>query len=145
MEIVEREAAVVVGLVVEAGFADLATLVPRAWREVFTLPGLPRPGGGRWAEASRYLGDGRYREVVGVPGPPGRLAPPPGATSVQVPAGRYLHHVHTGPVAAIGEGFGAMHERARRLGLAVGDVKLDVGYTRDGRDGAHDLFVDLPG
>ena len=145
MQIVVREPAFVVGVEVEAPFGDLAELVPRAWRDLFAVPGLPRPPDGRYAELSRYRGAGRYRELVGILLPDGTASPPEGTTSGEVPAGRWLRHVHTGPVTAIGEAFGAMHEEARRLGLAVGDVKLDVGYTRDGADGPHELFVDLPG
>lgn len=135
MDVVERAASVVTGIEVVAPFGDLAVLVPRAWAELFA-----QVGDGPCAEASRSLGDGRYREVVGVLGAPGA-----GPARAVLPAGRYVRHVHDGPVAGIGEAFGAMHAWAEERGLRVGDLKLDVGYTRAGDDGPHELLVDLRG
>ena len=109
-------------------------------RRPLPLPLLPvRPRPRPWALVLALV------VLLGVLLPAAPAALPAGTVAGVVPAGRYLRHLHTGPVERIGEAFGAMHEEARRAGAGVGPVKLDVGYTRDGADTGHELFVQLVG
>jgi predicted transcriptional regulator YdeE len=145
MQVVERAGSSVVGIEVVAEFGRLATAVPAAWRELFSRHSeVPTPAAGRYAEASRHLGEGRYREVVGVvvdeP-----VEPPAGMSAVQVPGGQWVHHHHAGPVAEIGGGFQEIYAWAAERGIRLGERKLDVGYDRDGTDGPHDLYIDVVG
>lgn len=143
MQIVTREQSVVVGHPVTAPFGDLATLVPAAWARVFARQQeLPAPRDGVYAEASRHLGGGRYREVAGV-----LLDRPPAAGGdwavAEVAAGEYAHHRHEGPVQGIGTSFGLLIDWVRANGREAGDVKLDVGYTAAGDELHHDLYLSL--
>jgi predicted transcriptional regulator YdeE len=143
VEVVQRPEATVLGVEVVAAFDELGVLVPAAWEQVFArVAQLPVPPPHRFAEASRHLGEGRYRETVGVlvGGP---VEVPDGMVLTTLPAGRYVRHRHTGPVETIADGFRAAHEWAGQHGLQVGDVKLDVGYAADGTTGPHELFVDV--
>ncbi|MGY2003723.1 GyrI-like domain-containing protein [Blastococcus sp. SYSU DS1024] len=141
MEIVERAESFVLGTGVEARFDELATAVPAAWQEVFARRDeLPAPSAGGFAETSRHLGDGRYRETVGVllDAP---LAVPGGMVVTPAPAGRYVHHRHDGAVEEIAAGFQEIYDWAATRDLRLGDVKLDVGYTADGIPQPHDLYI----
>ncbi|MGH3423840.1 MAG: GyrI-like domain-containing protein [Nocardioidaceae bacterium] len=141
MEIVRRPEQRVIGVQVEAGFADLATLVPQALVRVVDradeLPALPD---GALVEHSEDLGGGRYRETVGALGASGDRVPD-GMASVPLPAGGWVHHRHVGPVAQIAEGFGVIYDWARSEGLPLGRLKLDVGYSADGTPMPHDLYI----
>jgi predicted transcriptional regulator YdeE len=146
MEVVELDATAVVGVQVEARFGALSVAVPAAWRTVFgRRESLPPTGGDLYGEASLHLGQGRYRETVGV------VLPPPdvpddlaeGLVCVVLPAGRYVHHRHAGDVREIAASFAAMYDWAAGNALVIGDHKLDLGYTADGTERSHDLYVDL--
>jgi predicted transcriptional regulator YdeE len=145
VEIVDRPDAMVLGLEVVAPFDELGTAVPAAWRELFARAHeLPAPVDGRFAEASEHLGGGRYRETVGVllaqP-----ITPPAGMTAALLPAGRFVRHDVTGPVSGITDGFQSVYDWAAARGFTLGERTLDRGYTPDGRETVHQLYVDLVG
>jgi hypothetical protein len=71
----------------------------------------------------------------------GVLAEEPRGEAVPVPAGRWLHHRHLGPLASIGDSYGAMFKHAAHHGLRFGRFKLDVGYRADGGETEHDLHL----
>ena len=124
MEVVQRPETAVLGLEVTAPFGELAEAVPAAWRRLFARSDeLPAPPDGAFAEASLHLGDGRYRETVGVlvSGP---VDVPDGMVLTTLPAGRYVRHRHTGPVEAIADAFRAAHEWA-----AARKASATVSYT----------------
>ena len=134
----------VVGVRVEAPFDELRHRVPAAWQTLFSRAAeLPAPDGTGYVEASEHLGDGRYRETVGVLTGP-ETAVPAGMTAVVLPAARWARLVHGGPVEQIADGFGRLHEFCDGQGLRHGALKLDTGYTRDGV-GPHVLHVEVPG
>jgi predicted transcriptional regulator YdeE len=143
VDVVEKPELTVVGIEVVADFGDLHTAVPAAWRTLFSRQAeLPAPANGAFVEASHELGEGRYREVVGVI--VDRHDPvPEGMCAVQVPAGRFLHHRHDGPVTDITSGFQAMYSWASDSGLRLGPYKVDVGYRPDVTDRPHDLYIDI--
>jgi predicted transcriptional regulator YdeE len=143
MQVVQRVESSVVGVEVVAEFDRLAVAVPAAWRELFSRhTEVPSPAEGRYAEASRHLGEGRYREVVGVV-VAGPVAPPAGMAAVRIPGGDWAHHRHTGAVAEIGEGFRKVYDWATERGITLGQRKLDVGYHPDGTEGSHDLYIEV--
>jgi predicted transcriptional regulator YdeE len=142
--IVQRTDTLVIGIEVVADFAALSTRVPLAWRELFArLEELPAAAGGRLAEASVELGGGRYRETVGVPIEGPAPAIPKGMSVSRLPAGAFVHHRHEGPVTEIGYGFQVIYDWAGEQGIALGELKLDIGYSPDDRPGPHDLFIGL--
>ena len=90
-----------------------------------------------FAELSEDPGDDT--RVIAV----GRLVLEPTEDSALVPGGRWVHHQHKGPVADIGDSFGAMFDFADAQGETVGALTLDVGYERDGEEHVHQLYVQL--
>lgn len=145
MEVVERAQRSVIGIEVVADFDDLRSTVPLAWGVLFARRDeLPPPPGGVFVEVSAELGEGRYREVVGVAVEPAGVVPD-GMREVRVPAGRFLSHQHEGPVENIADGFAAMYAWAAENGLRLGRWKVDSGYRPDFPHDAHELLIDLLG
>ncbi|WP_430333429.1 effector binding domain-containing protein [Rhodococcus sp. ACT016] len=143
MQIVERPATTIVGIEVVAPFDELAVVVPQAWARVFARRSDLLTGPDDvFVEFSTDLGDGVYRELLGVVVEALPASLPEGWTIAKAPAGRYLHHPHRGDEAAIGDSFAFMYRWAEVNELRPGAYKLDVGYRPD-RDGAHDLFLGL--
>lgn len=126
------------GITVECRFDELSTHVPAAWRR---LSDAHPPDGAAYAELSTELGDGRYREVLGLLGPDETLDPTLAPRTVTVPAGSWVTTVHDGPEHAIAETFGEMLAWAAARGLEPTGEKLDVGYRLDGTAGPHELGV----
>ena len=145
MEVVARAVRSVVGIEVVADFDDLRTAVPLAWDVLFLRQAeLPRPPEGVFVEVSTELGEGRYREVLGVEVQPASVVPE-GMSEVCVPAGRFLRHQHEGPVETVTEGFAAMYAWADENGLRLGPWKFDSGYRPGFPHNAHELLIDILG
>lgn len=143
MQIVERTAMTIVGIEVVAPFAELAVVVPQAWARVFARRSdLLSDPDDVFVEFSTDLGDGDYREILGVVVDALPASLPEGWSIAKASAGRYLHHRHLGDESTIADTFGAMHRWAEVNGLPVGVHKLDVGYRPD-HAAAHDLYLRL--
>lgn len=144
MEIVELGETVVVGIEVVADFGQLRSEMPAAWRELFSRQDeLPASGKGVFVEASNHLGDGRYRETIGAVAVVADIPVPDGMAVAVLPGGRFVHHRHDGSMATITGGFQAIYDWAAEQGLTLGNRKLDVGYTADGVQQPHELYVDI--
>ena len=144
MEIVELGETVVVGIEVVADFGQLLSEMPAAWCELFSRQDeLPASGAGVFVEASDHLGDGRYREIIGAVAVVADIPVPNGMAVALFPAGRFVHHRHDGSVATIAGGFQAIYDWAAEQGLTLGNRKLDIGYTADGGEQPHELYVDI--
>ena len=145
MEIVELGETVVIGIEVVADFGQLRSDMPAAWRELFSRQDeLPASGTGVFVEASNHLGDGRYRETIGAVAVVADVSVPDGMGMALIPGGSFVHHRHDGSVATIADGFQTIYDWAAEQGLALGNRKLDVGYTADGVEQPHELYVDIP-
>jgi len=144
MEIVERGETAVIGIEVVAYFDQLRSEIPAAWRELFSRQvELHALGAGAFVEASSHLGDGLYREIIGAVAVVVDVPVPEGMTVAFLPGGRYVHHRHEGSVATITGGFQSVYDWAAEQGLTLGNRKLDVGYTADGVQQPHELYVDI--
>lgn len=143
MEIVEMNTLTVVGLSVKARWRDLWTEMPEAWRRF-----LPRRdeienrAGETFVDVSLDKVDDVYHQIVGaLVSKADRV--PEGMRAVEIPAQRYIHHRHVGPVREIADSFGAIYTWARDHGHPAAELKVDVGYTVAGGEMEHDLYVGL--
>jgi hypothetical protein len=134
MEIIERVPHHLVGPSLTANLGELPEVVGRVWRRAFELADSEDTV---FAELSEDPGDGTRVIVVG------RLVSEPTEDSTFVPGGRWVHHTHEGPVADIGDSYGAMYEFADVQGEVVGTLTLDVGYEPDGSENVHQLYLQL--
>ncbi len=141
MEIVEKGPVRVVGIEVVAAWRELWTEVPKAWQ-------LLRARSGEIAHRSSEVAldvsveerEGVYQQVVGAEV---RVLErvPEGMVGLEIPAKRYLRYRHEGTLEAIAESFAKMHAWGSERGHALDAFKLDVGYTLNGGERAHDLYV----
>jgi hypothetical protein len=134
MEIIERVPHHVVGPSLTAELGELPEVVGRLWRRAFELADSEDTV---FAEFSEDPGDGTRVIVVG------RLVSEATEDSTYVPGGRWVHHTHEGPVADIGDSYGAMFDFADAQGETVGTLTLDVGYEPDGLEHVHQLYLQL--
>jgi predicted transcriptional regulator YdeE len=142
MELITRPRWFALGLEVTAYFDALKVEVPAAWARLYArVAELPRTVANTFVEVSTHLGEGRYREVVGIAAP-ADVVVPTGMTIVEVPSGDFLRHTHVGPVAEIAQGFGAMYGWADANNVVLGQWKVDSGYRPDG-SGEHELLIDV--
>jgi predicted transcriptional regulator YdeE len=138
IETIELPELVIIGILVEAPWQALSTVVPAAWRELFAA----ETGATSFLEASLSVEDGVYREIVGYLAA-GKSEVPAGMTKVIIPAQRYLRLIHDGPLANIAQGFGELLAYAKATRLKVTDMKLDFGYLPGLPEGRHELHVAL--
>jgi hypothetical protein len=135
VEIIERETVHLLGPSLTADIAELPVEVPALWRRAYE---------GRedsdivFAELSEEQPDGPLHRIT-----VGELLPAATDETTEVPGGRWLHHQHHGPVQDIGATYGAMFDHAAEQGIALTDLKLDVGYRADGTETTHDLYLQL--
>ena len=134
VEIIERETVHLLGPSLTAELSELPLEAPSLWRRA--LEGR-EDSDVVLAELSEEPGGPLHRITVGT------LEPEPTEETTEVPGGRWLHHQHHGPVEDIGATYGAMFEHAAEQGIALTNLKLDVGYRADGTETTHDLYLQL--
>lgn len=142
MQTIRRSYQRVIGVQVEAPFAELADAVAPAWEAVFArVAELPALADGAFVQHSEDVGAGRGRETVGAFGDVYDLVPD-GMASAEVPAGGWVHHRQAGPAPP---GFQAICDWAQSEGIRLGRFKLDVGRSADAARRPHDLYIVIEG
>jgi len=145
VRIVEKGAFQVIGIEVVAPWRDLWTEVPRAWQQLRArVVEIAHRTSEVLLDVSVEERAGVYRQVVGAEVSTLEFVPE-GMVGLEVPAQRYLHFRHEGPLEAIAESFGAMYAWGREQGHRLGAFKLDLGYTHEGGESEHDLYVVVVG
>ena len=141
MEIVQKDAFKVVGIKVVADWENLGVEMPEAWQKfisrhteikhkvnnVFINVSLARDG-----DVYTQLICSEVSAFADIP---------QGMVPVELPGQAYIHHRHVGPVNDIATSFVRMYQWADDNGHAVDEFKLDIGYTSDGREQEHNLFI----
>ena len=143
MEIVERDALAVVGLPVRAAWGDLWAEMPIAWHQFIDRHTEIDHGiGETFIDVSLEKNGDEYVQLIGSQvSQVDRI--PPDMRAVAIPAQPYIYHKHVGPTEGIAESLGAMYDWAQQQDQPAGDIKLDIGYTADGHEREHDLFIGL--
>lgn len=141
MELVTRQGFKVVGIRVVADWEGLWVEVPRAWAAFIERhEEIGRRAGGGFIDLSQGEKGGEYTQLICAEVEEfGEI--PAGMVGLEVPTGRYIRHRHEGSVQEIAASFGEMYAWAREHGVAAGAFKVDQGYTKDGREQGHDLYV----
>lgn len=143
MEIVELDELTMVGDPVRAGWRELWVEMPKAWQHFIARHHeIEVRNGVTFADVSLEKVDDAYLQLISA-----RVSRvqriPDGMRAVEIPAQPFIHFKHVGPVTEIAASFGKMYEWARENGHAAGDFKVDFGYTAEGDERAHDLYVAL--
>ena len=143
MQLVEKEALIVVGMPVRATWDDLWTEMPNAWQQFIDRhQEIAHTVGETFLDVSLEQNGHEYLQLIG------RevshvAAVPEDMLAVQIPAQPYIYHRHRGATGDIAASFGTMYDWARQQGHDASSFKLDIGYTTSGTEHQHDLFVGL--
>lgn len=143
MEKVSRDTLRIVGIMVRAKWDDLWNKVPEAWKSVFARADeiefkLDHP----FIDVSLEQQGDEYLQVVGaLVSQVGDV--PAGMCAVEIVRQAYIHHRHEGTQAEIAAAFGAIYEWAEANDHDASPFKIDVGYTPNGDEESHDLYVGL--
>jgi len=141
MEIVELGPLKVVGIEVVAPWTELWTAVPRAWETLRARAGeIHHRTSDVFVDVSVEERAGTYRQLVGAEVNSLEHIPE-GMTGLEIPARRYLHFRHEGPLEAIAASFGEMYAWGTEHARTLDALKLDFGYNQQGTESGHDLYV----
>lgn len=143
MEIVERDALIVVGLPVRATWQELWVEMPRFWQTFKSrYEEIAHRVGDTFVDVSLEKKADEYVQLIcSEVSLTNRI--PSDMIAVEIPSQRYIYHRHVGPTKGIATTFGMMYDWARSQGHDAGEFKLDRGYTSRGDENEHDLFVGL--
>lgn len=143
MELVDHKETYVAGVIVHAHWQRLFEEVPKAWQSLFDQVGrLSEVRPRTFVNVCLLADEGTYLQLVGFAISSGREVPH-GLKAIHVPTQRLLHHTHDGPVSAIAASFGAMYRWGEEHGVKLSEFKLDFGYTPNGNESRHELYVGL--
>lgn len=143
MEIVRKAAFKVVGLRVRAAADQRWIEMPNAWKTfIGRSAAIPWRIGETFIDVTLGKHDGVAEELLSAEVSQFDTAPED-MTKLEIPAATYLHHRHAGPLHAIATAYGDMVAWARANGCTLDEFKLDFGYTSDGSESAHELYVKI--
>lgn len=143
MKIIEKEALTVIGIPVKAKWQELWRDMPVAWREFFSRhTEIEYRYGDAFVDISLdKVGDEYLQLICTEVSRVKRI--PDGMRAIEIPAQSYIYHRHVGPVTGIAESFGKMYDWAHDSEHTAGEFKIDVGYTAEGDESEHDLYIGL--
>jgi predicted transcriptional regulator YdeE len=131
----------IVGFKVEATWEELHRKMPKAWqilRRRFNE--IENRKNNVMLDVSLKVEDGTYTQFLGAQvDDPGTI--PEGMEFLRIPQQQYVHYRHQGPVVEIASSFGKMYEWGKGQNIRLDEFKLDVGYTAEGNEQIHDLYV----
>lgn len=143
MEIVRKGPFKVVGIRVVADWESLWTEMPRAWRDF-----AARHGEIRNRVADTFLdvcagkSEGKYTQLICAEVSEIEEVPA-GMVALEIPSLTCVRYEHHGPLPGIAASFGRMYEWAQRNDHVADEFKLDIGYTLEGTEEQHELFIRL--
>lgn len=143
MKIVQKAPFKVVGIKVVANWEDLWVEMPKAWQKFISRhQEIQRRVSKTFIDISLDKEGQTYTQLIGSEVSDFE-AIPEGMVGIEIPAQTYIHYRHEGPVKEIAASFGKMHAWADENRYAVDDFKVDIGYTEEGQEQEHDLFIRL--
>lgn len=143
MKIVHMNAMRVVGIPVEATWENLWIEMPKTWRDFIARhTEIQHRCENTFLDVSVDRRGDMYLQLICAQVTHIEEIPE-GMRAIEIPSQRYIHYQHVGPVEAIAESFGKMYDWAHEHGYSVGEFKIDKGYTAEGEELEHDLYIGL--
>ncbi|MCP5051750.1 MAG: GyrI-like domain-containing protein [bacterium] len=140
-----KESFKVVGILITAKWSDLRLDMPIAWddfKESFNK--IKYRVNDVFMDIRLEKKQGVYKQLICAE-VSDVLDVPEGMVFELIPAGHYIHWGHWGPVEKIAGTFGKMYDWANENTIETGDFKIDIGYTLEGNEQYHDLYIEIPG
>ena len=131
------------GLFVRGTFEKLFSVVPDAWKRLFSILHSNDMENLNALEISLGSADGIYTEFLGVSADHASHRPTE-LTEYRIPAAEYYHLNHNGPLSAIPESYAVLYEFARQEGVRCDQLKIDSGYHAHASL-PHDLYIRIAG
>ncbi|WP_156809580.1 GyrI-like domain-containing protein [Gracilibacillus halophilus] len=143
MDIVTKESFTVIGMMVETSWEELFQEMPKTWKKMKDrVSELPHRRSYQMMDISLGQTNGIYTQLIAVEVSETDHVPNDMVVK-QIPAQTYLHHSHKGSLIDISQTFGTMYQYAKEENLPADDMKLDIGYTVEGTETSHDLYIKL--
>lgn len=142
MEIVTLDSLAVVGFAVRADWSALWVEMPKAWQRLFARRTEIGFASDTFVDVCLEKTPEGYLQLVGAR-VPSVTQIPRGMTAIEIPKQACIYCRHEGPVTQIAETFGRIYEWAEKNGVRAGDFKVDMGYTPQGGELLHHLYVGL--
>lgn len=143
MNTIYKEGFFATGLTVEASWKELWVEMPKAWQIFFELYNeIDNRMSNSLIDISLKKENNIYTQFICIEVKDSNSKHPK-FTTIQIPRKQYLHYTHTGSLEDIASAFGEMHNWCHKMQLGFSDFKLDVGYTPDGNEKSHDLYIEL--
>jgi len=141
MQVVHKDPFAVVGILVEGTWDELPTKMRAAWQTFFDrVSAIPHQFGEYALDISVSEDNGVYTQLICKE--VSRVEEvPSGMVAREIPAGQYVYYRHQGDVTQIAESFGKMYEWVAAEGYMALDFKIDNGYTTQGDEMKHDLYL----
>lgn len=143
MDIVTREEEIFVGIPCESDWQGLWEAMPNTWRSFFDRYEDIQYRKAHWmCDLSLAVNQDKYLQLVSCPVEQ-LAALPEGMCAVKLAAQSYLYHPHTGELSHIAQCFAAMYQFAEQHHIPTTALKLDMGYTPQGKEACHHLYIAL--
>lgn len=141
MQVVYKDTFTVVGILVEGTWDELPLKMRAGWQDFYEkASAIPYSMGDAALDISLNEDEGMYTQLICMEVSRVDEAPP-GMVAREIPAQEYIYYRHQGDVTQIAESFAKMYEWAAAEGYVALDFKVDRGYTAQGNETEHDLYL----
>ena len=145
MNIVEKDGMSVIGITVARDWQGLIRDMPVKWEEFKSrLTEIKQRKTDIMMDISLEKLEQTYTQCICVEVEQDAEVPK-GMEKMVIPSASYLHHKHEGSLVAIAQTFGDMYQYGKEHELALEEMKIDIGYTIQGTETSHDLYIKING
>ncbi|WP_163580597.1 GyrI-like domain-containing protein [Gracilibacillus saliphilus] len=145
MNIVEKDEMSVIGITVARDWQGLIRDMPVKWEEFKSrLTEINQRKTDIMMDISLEKLEHTYTQCICVEVEQDAEAPE-GLEKMVISSASYLHHKHEGSLVSIAQTFGEMYQYGKEHELALEEMKIDIGYTIQGTETSHDLYIKING
>ncbi len=143
MKIVKKAEMTVVGIKIKRDWKGLIREMPVKWDEFNNrLAEVKQRKSDTMMDISLEENDAIYTQCICVE-VENQAEVPEGMEMIVIPSASYLYHKHEGSLVSIAQTFGEMYQYGKEHELALETMKIDIGYTMQGDETIHDLYIKI--
>ncbi|MGP4038385.1 GyrI-like domain-containing protein [Gracilibacillus sp. D59] len=141
MNVVEKSEMTVTGIKVTKDWKGLIRDMPVKWEEFKSrIDEVKQRKSDTMIDISLEQEDTIYTQCICVEVEKNAEAPA-GMETIVIPSAKYLYHKHEGSLVSIAETIGEMYQYGKEHELNLETMKIDIGYTIQGDETTHDLYI----